>query len=245
MTRSIDDWRACLDAQLEYYRVRASEYDEWFLRQGRYDRGPEANHRWFREVDSVRSSLAAGHPGGDVLELAAGTGIWSRELLPRSESLTVVDGAPEMLNIHADRIQDPRVRRIQADLFTWSPDRRYDLVAFGFWLSHVPGDLFEPFFAMVARCLVPGGRFFFVDSLYSENSTARDHQLAPASAEVQTRLLNDGRVFEVVKRFPTPDQLSGDLESLGWETEIEATETYFIHGWGRRRDVEDSAHRSV
>jgi hypothetical protein len=27
--------------QIAYYRARAGEYDEWFLRQGRYDRGLE------------------------------------------------------------------------------------------------------------------------------------------------------------------------------------------------------------
>jgi hypothetical protein len=30
------------------------------------------------------------------------------------------------------------VRFICADLFAWSPERRYDVVFFGFWLSHVP-----------------------------------------------------------------------------------------------------------
>ena len=33
--------RHLLDEQIAYYRARAQEYDEWFLRQGCYDRGPE------------------------------------------------------------------------------------------------------------------------------------------------------------------------------------------------------------
>jgi hypothetical protein len=32
-----------LREQIEYYRARASEDDEWFLRRGRYDLGPERN----------------------------------------------------------------------------------------------------------------------------------------------------------------------------------------------------------
>jgi hypothetical protein len=32
------------------------------------------------------------------------------------------------------------VRFVQADLFAWKPDRRYDVAFFGFWLSHVPCD---------------------------------------------------------------------------------------------------------
>ena len=35
------DERKLLDEQMAYYRARADEYDEWFFREGRYDRGPE------------------------------------------------------------------------------------------------------------------------------------------------------------------------------------------------------------
>jgi SAM-dependent methyltransferase len=34
-----------LSRQLDYYRARAGEYDDWWFRTGRYDRGPEANAR--------------------------------------------------------------------------------------------------------------------------------------------------------------------------------------------------------
>ena len=32
-----------LEQQLDYYKARAGEYDDWWFRTGRYDRGPEAN----------------------------------------------------------------------------------------------------------------------------------------------------------------------------------------------------------
>ena len=67
--------------QISYYQARAGEYDEWFLRQGRYDRGPEINRQWFTEVEEVRRALDAFAPGGDVLELAGGTGLWTEQLL--------------------------------------------------------------------------------------------------------------------------------------------------------------------
>ena len=60
-----------IEEQIAYYRDRAGEYDEWFLRQGRYDRGPELNARWFAEVEEVARALEAFAPAGDVLELAA------------------------------------------------------------------------------------------------------------------------------------------------------------------------------
>ena len=59
-----------LRQQIEYYRARASEYDEWILRLGRYDRGEEHRKKWFAELEHVRQALASALPGGDVLELA-------------------------------------------------------------------------------------------------------------------------------------------------------------------------------
>lgn len=65
-----------LHEQIQYYRARATEYDDWFLRLGRYDRGEDATRRWCEQVEDVRLALM-GLPldGKNVLELASGTGI--------------------------------------------------------------------------------------------------------------------------------------------------------------------------
>jgi hypothetical protein len=56
--------------QIAYYRARASEYDEWHQRLGRYDRGEEHRQEWFQELDVVRKVLAEYAPYGTALELA-------------------------------------------------------------------------------------------------------------------------------------------------------------------------------
>jgi len=83
-----------LGEQIAYYRARAGEYDEWFLRQGRYDRGPALNEQWFEEVGQVVGALEAFAPTGRVLELAGGTGLWTERLVHLADSVTVVDASP-------------------------------------------------------------------------------------------------------------------------------------------------------
>ena len=60
-----------LEEMKRYYQSSASEYDEIFNRQGRYNQGPELNARWFAEWDEVFAQLYAFHLTDDVLELAA------------------------------------------------------------------------------------------------------------------------------------------------------------------------------
>ena len=204
-----------LASQLRYYGARAHEYDEWWLRQGRYDRGEEENARWFAEGETVARALANAEPKGDILELACGTGIWTRQLVEKADTVTAVDGSPEMLRINAQRLRSPKVEHVEADLFTWKPNGAFDFIFFSFWLSHVPPERFEPFWELVRRALVPGGRIFFVDSLRTPTSIATDHRLPDdPSATILNRRINDGREFEIYKVFTTPKNSAVDSKSL-------------------------------
>jgi len=65
--------------QISYYRARAEEYDAWFLRIGRYDRGEAHRRQWTAELDAIRGFLSAGAPLGDVLETLRNLG-WEGEV---------------------------------------------------------------------------------------------------------------------------------------------------------------------
>jgi len=227
----MDSTDPLLDEQIAYYRARAAEYDEWFLRQGRYDQGSELNARWAAEADEVAEALDSFGPRGRVLELAGGTGIWTQKLARAADELTVVDASPEVIAINRVRVGDSRVRYVQADLFTWEPDTQYDVVFFGFWLSHVPPERFASFWSFVARCLAPNGRAFLVDNL-APSTTSSDHQ--PTAHPIITRQINDGREFQIYKLWYTPHELAQRLGALGWQTRFQGTSTYFTHGWASR-----------
>jgi SAM-dependent methyltransferase len=228
----MNDIESILQQQIEYYRARASEYDEWFLRRGRYDRGPQANADWFAETALVRGALAQFRPQGEILELACGTGLWTQQLLAGGRRITAVDAAPEVLALNRERLNSPIVHYVQADLFTWRPEEKFDAVFFGFWLSHVPPARFEAFWRMVADSLKPGGRMFFVDSKFEPTSTARDHRLGDPGDGSVARRLNDGREYRIVKVFYKPADLQKRLAGLGWAANIQETPHYFLYGEG-------------
>src|SRR5256884_9501728 len=123
-----------LEEMKRYYQASASEYDAIFHRQGRYDQGPELNARWFAEWDEVFAQLHAFQRTGDVVELAAGTGTWTQQLLRSASTVTAVDASAEMLAINQAKVASPRVSYVLADLFCWQPERVYDALFFGFWI---------------------------------------------------------------------------------------------------------------
>jgi demethylmenaquinone methyltransferase/2-methoxy-6-polyprenyl-1,4-benzoquinol methylase len=228
-----DSVSIALAEQREYYEARASEYDEWWLRKGRYDRGAAENHAWFDDIATLETALSAFEPRGRILELAGGTGLWSEKLLPYAQELTVVDGSPESLRRNRARLGAAAVRYIEGDLFAWRPERRFDVVFFSFWLSHVPDTRFRQFWQLVESCLAPGGRVFFIDSVRQQASTSVD-QSVPSSGDVMARTLNDGRSFRVFKIYYDPAALERRLVELGWRAHVWQTSRYFIVGTAER-----------
>src|SRR5215831_11534041 len=108
-----------LQDQVDYYRARAGEYDEWWFRTGRWDRGAEFTAHWRQEAAQVEAALAewlASRRPKRVLELACGTGLFTRHLAPRVDKVTAVDASPEVIAINRARVASPNVKYVQADV---------------------------------------------------------------------------------------------------------------------------------
>ena len=135
-----------------------------------------------------------------------------------------------MLRQAKARVGVASVRFIEADLFAWRPDRRYDAVFFGFWLSHVPDEHFDTFWSMVADCLRPHGTVFFID----DNHRTEGELIEGASAPIVERRLNDGTPFRVIKVAYQAAELERRLRALSWDITVTGTTGPFYWGSGRR-----------
>jgi demethylmenaquinone methyltransferase/2-methoxy-6-polyprenyl-1,4-benzoquinol methylase len=203
--------------QIAYYRACAPEYFDGVI-PGAVG-GAE-----------LEAALDAFGPAGDVLELACGPGTWTPQLLRHAASVTAVDASPEMLAIASAAVGAARVRFLRADLFDWRPDRRYDVVFFGFWLSHVPLERFESFWSLVDRALAPDGRVFFADDGYR----TPDELIEGESSSTIRRRLSDGTPHRAVKVPHEPRELERRLARLGWRIAVSQTSGPFYWGAGSR-----------
>jgi ubiquinone/menaquinone biosynthesis C-methylase UbiE len=219
-----DEDEAVIAEQISYYSARAPEYDE--------TASPVGHDILASQGDQLRQELVRFGPRGKVLEIACGTGSWTRLLARHADELTAIDPSAEMLDICREKLGDVGVRLIQADVFSWAPDDRYDVVFFANWLSHVPPRLFERFWDLVARCLAPDGQVFFLDE--EAYAVWRREEFLDSERTLVRRRLRDGRTFDIVKVFYDAAELERRLQGLGWAVKVRSTGDMY---WGRGRQA--------
>jgi len=220
-----------LDPQMvAYYEARADEYDDWYMRRGRYSHGPIDDMAWRSDLDTAGRWLDELGLGGRIVELATGTGWWS-PLLAGSGELWCYDAAEAPLELARQRLVAHGLRAHLHIRDAWAePEFQADALFMGFWLSHVPRPRLEAFFALARRWLRPGGTLAFIDSRHDPSSSALDHRPGPDVSEVERRLA-DGRSFTIPKVFYRPEELEAALSVAGFDAPaVGSTARFFLLG---------------
>lgn len=198
-------------AMAAYYARRAAEYDLIFDKPERQD-----------DLRALRSFVAETFEGRDVLEIACGTGYWTQVLASSAASVTAVDINHEVLEI-------ARARPIPwANVEFWREDV-YALPRFsrlfsgglaGFWWSHVPKARLRSFLTGLHHALAPGAPMVFLDNAFVEGGSTPISRRDADGNSYQKRTLRDGSTYEVLKNFPTEEELRHALDGLASDVKI-------------------------
>jgi demethylmenaquinone methyltransferase/2-methoxy-6-polyprenyl-1,4-benzoquinol methylase len=222
VTSRPDAAREALEAQKRYYDLRAPDY----LTIAPSDRRIPG----ILEPATARALVDELRPEGDVLELACGPGGFTAELARSARSVTAVDSSTRMLARNRSEVAQAHVEYVHADLFDWRPQRAYDVVFFGFWLSHVPPSRFDEFWRLVRLCVGNRGRVAFVDE--DDRGRDNDERSVVDGVPLARRTLRDGRWFDIVKLYWNPKELTDRLDRLGWDVTIRRITGTFMFGTG-------------
>lgn len=217
------------DSMRAYYAARALEYDDWYLRRGRYSHGVIADAAWNAELDTATQWLDALPIAGEIVELAAGTGWWS-PLLASKGQLWLYDALEEPLDKARDRLLAHNLAAHIHVRDAWAePERQVDALFCGFWISHVPRARLAEFLGVCRRWLKDGGTLAFIDSRRDPDSGATGG-VAPAD-DVATRRLADGREFTIPKVYYEPTELEQALLAAGFASaNVTTTPRFFLLG---------------
>ena len=146
-----------------------------------------------------------------------------------------MDSSPAMLELNRGRFGTPNVTYVQADLFDWESEERFDAALVGFFVSHIPPGRWSGFWDHLASRLEPGGSLFIADDVAGPGRPSSGDVVEDGPSFAHRRKLSDGREYTIVKRFYEPDELVATLDTVGWDAEIGASGEFFLYGTARPR----------
>lgn len=202
-----------------YYARRAAEYESIYAK-------PERQ----ADLARMRKDIPALFAGARVLEIACGTGYWTPLIAAQAESVVALDYNEETLAIAKTKSYPKgNVLFVQGDAYAL-PDwnEKFSAAYAGFWWSHVPLVKIDSFLAHLHSRLEAGARVAFMDNTYFEGSSTPLSRRDPDGNTYQTRRLADGSSHEVLKNFPSMDELRRRFGRFGGEIEVRDYTYYWL-----------------
>ena len=206
--------------QLErYYAKRASEYERI------YDK-PERQH----ELEWLRQRVPELFRGRNVLEVACGTGYWTQFIAREARHVHACDINEAVLDIAREKpIAPGRVDFARGDAITLEGvPAGCDAAFAGFWWSHVRKSEIAKFVVNLAGKLAPGAVVAILDNTYAEGSSTPISRRDAEGNTYQMRTLANGEQYEVLKNFPTAEELRGTVNAVAREAHLETLTYYWL-----------------
>lgn len=203
----------------QYYAKRASEYEQV------YDK-PERQH----ELEWLRRRVPEIFRGRTVLEVACGTGYWTQFIAREAAHVHACDINEAVLEIAREKpIPAGRVSFFKADAVTLEGAPAGCTAAFaGFWWSHVKKSDLAKFVANLSAKLAPGAVVAILDNRYAEGSSTAISRRDAEGNTYQMRPLPNGEEYEVLKNFPTPEELAEAVRPVAREAHLETLTYYWL-----------------
>jgi len=164
-------------------------------------------------VRDIIAELKSLTNGQSVLEVACGTGNWTRLVAPCARTIVATDYSEGMLDVARSR-QIPKTRFVHDDAYSLGKigSERFN-VGYALWLvSHLSRARWDEFFTAFHARLNPGAKVLLVDDIRRPDDTDPWYSKVDTRDSYEIRRLPNGKSYEIVKTYFTPEQLHSLLQ---------------------------------
>jgi ubiquinone/menaquinone biosynthesis C-methylase UbiE len=192
-------------AMQSYYAARAPEYDLIYSKPERQT-----------DLREIERWLPAKFANKRVIEVASGTGYWTRLIAPVAAHVLALDSSIETISIARTRVPRRKVSFLVGDAYSIPRHLgRFEAAFAGFWFSHVPTSKRRHFLRGLSTRLAPGANVVLLDNRHVEGSSSPVTHRDADGNTFQTRMLEDGSTHKVLKNFPSESELIELVGGLG------------------------------
>lgn len=202
-----------------YYAKRAREYEQVYEK-------PERQ----RELAWLRSRIPRLFTGRTVLEVACGTGYWTQYIAKAARKVHACDINEPVLEIAREKNLPPgKVDFFKADAVALDGiPHGCDAAFAGFWWSHVKKGELSLFVKNLSLKLEPGAVVAILDNTFTQWSSTPLTRRDAEGNTYQMRTLSNGEQFEVLKNFPTKEELTELVRPVASEAHMEDLTYYWL-----------------
>ena len=182
---------------MSYYDERAEEYDEIYLGKSHTTIDADVYRKDVAKVSEMVSRFGKGH----LIDIACGAGFWLPNYARNCNQITFLDQSARMLSKCKDRVEELGLADIssfiQGDFLDIKLEAsQYDCALVGFLLGHLTLEQEKTFFRKLGENLKANPQLMFIESAWNKR-----RQRYQEKEGVQERVLNNGRIFRVYKRY--------------------------------------------
>lgn len=215
---------------MEHRRVLVEYYDK---RAPEFDRIYEIPERQ-KDIAKLKGLVRDVFAGHDVLDVACGTGYWMEVISQSAKSVTGID-------INAAPMEAAKTRKYGChvsfrigdafDMQTTTSEKFTAAFASGWW-SHIPKSGLKSFLIKLHQALQPHALVAFCDNMFVEGlggpaSTPISRRDAEGNTW-QKRKISSGETFEIIKNFPTKEEVEQLLSDVALDIRWTALQYFWL-----------------
>ncbi len=204
---------------LTYYEKRAKEYELIYQKPERQS-----------DLTQLHDYLKTAFENKKVLEIACGTGYWTKTIAETCSFILATDINASVLAIAKTKNYDSGLVEFE-ELDFWlleNENNTYDSVFGGFIWSHILKKNLPRFLTILQNQLIANGELIFIDNKYVEGSNTPIARTDADGNTYQIRKLENGTEYEVLKNFPTMDEVKDLIRDMNLEMKWMELDYYWI-----------------
>jgi 2-polyprenyl-3-methyl-5-hydroxy-6-metoxy-1,4-benzoquinol methylase len=203
---------------IQYYKERAKEYEQVYLKPERQD-----------DIQSAASILQEQFFKKEVFEIACGTGFWTERIAQTATSILATDINETVLEVARQKNYSPaQVTFERTDIFNYCSEHKYESLFGGFIWSHVPLQNIDKFLRILNSFTSPDGTIVLMDNNFVQGSNSPITYTDEEENTFQTRRLEDGTMHLIMKNFPTENFLREKLADMAFDIQYIKLKYFWI-----------------
>ncbi|CAN5176191.1 hypothetical protein BH09PAT1_BH09PAT1_0940 [soil metagenome] len=203
----------------EYYSKRAQEYEAIYHR--------DIPIR-LKEQDSIGKEIKKFFQKKYVLELACGTGYWTKYLLGSADKVLATDINVTMLEIASQRMREPEIQFLIGDAYNPPVSfPQFNGAMAHCWLSHIPKRKIPEFLDSMHGVLKENASVMFMDTVYRKELGGKLIKKKGSEDTWKRRTLENKEEFDILKNYYTKEELLNLFAAYSDDVSV----TYLTHFW--------------